>query len=96
MMTNGDRDRAVEHEARLNVPAGRTTTTTWTVQLPSASDWSVVATAEQDYVVPKRAPFEPDSINNSAILELGAVPADRLRMIEEWLAYYRTRPQPRR
>jgi len=89
---SGDRDKAVEHQVRLDVPAGRTTTTAWTVQLPSASDWSVVATAEQDYIVPKRAPFEPDSVNNSAILELGAVPADRLRMIEEWLAYYRTRP----
>ena len=91
---SGDQDKAVDYEVRLNVPAGRTTTTTWRVQLPPASDWSIVALAEQDYVGSKRVPFEPDSVNNSAILELGVVPADRLRTLDEWLAHFR--PQPRR
>jgi hypothetical protein len=77
----------------VNVAAGRTVRRTWTVQLPPASDWSVVANVEPDYTGPQRVPFESDSVNNSAMLELGHAPAERLKMLEEWLAHDRTRNQ---
>ena len=91
----GEFGRAVDHDARLNVPAGRTVTTTWTVQLPPATDWSVGAFVELDYSGRKRIRFEPDTANNSGLLELGAVPADRRRALEEWLVNYRA-PKPAR
>lgn len=91
LFPSGDRDRAVDHDVRLDVPAGGTAVTTWTVELPPAADWSVGALVEQDYIGSKPAPLEAD-LNNTAMFELGAVPADRARQLEEWRALLRAQP----
>lgn len=57
--------------------------TTLSVELPTAADWSVGALVEQDYIGSNSAPLEADS-TNTAMFELGAVPADRVRQLEEW------------